>query len=249
MELAIYTENRSLTDRCNRIAEKTGARIITDPAEINDDTLVLSVEPDGVKLIFRNMEVMGDFSGMYTRIRKANLNSELLVKAAKIQGKSSAELTVIDATAGLGEDSFLLAAAEYNMILFEKDPVIFLLLEDALKRAADDPAISGIAGRMKCVEADSITEMGSIPERPDIVYLDPMFPERQKSGLVKKKFQLLHFLERPCEDEKELIEAAFEAHPVKIIVKRPLKAAAIAGVKPTYSLTGKSIRYDVIVVR
>ena len=76
-----------------------------------------------------------------------------------------------------------------------------------------------------------------------------MFPARQKSGLVKKKFQLLHYLEDPCTDEKEMMEAAFRADPRKIVIKRPLKAAVMAGIKPTYSLTGKSIRYDVIVVR
>ena len=249
MELVLFTDGTLDQDQYRLISDRTGARLITDPGEIKDGTLVLSAGKDGVKLTFGKMEVKGDFSGMYARIRKNNLNGELLVKAARIPGISPSEITVADATAGLGEDSFLLAAAGYRVLLFEKDPVIYLLLEDALKRAVNDPAIHDIAARMNCMEADSKTALGSITEKPDIVFLDPMFPARQKSGLVKKKFQLLHFLEKPCEDEKEMMDAAFGADPCKIIIKRPLKAAVMADVRPTYSLTGKSIRYDVIVVR
>ena len=88
---------------------------------------------------------------------------------------------------------------------------------------------------------------GDTARPPDIILLDPMFPERQKSGLVKKKFQLIHNLECPCNDEKEMLEAAMAAEPKKIIIKRPLKGPYLAGVKPSYSLTGKSIRYDCII--
>ena len=249
MELVLYTDGTLNQDQCKLIAARTDARVITDPGEIKDGILVLSAGKDGIKLTYGNMEVKEDFSGMYARIRKNNLNGELLVKAARIPGMSPSELTVADATAGLGEDSFLLAAAGYRVLLFEKDPVIYLLLKDALRRAADDPEIHDIAARMKCTESDSRTALGSITEKPDIVYLDPMFPARQKSGLVKKKFQLLHLLEKPCTDEKDMMDAAFGADPGKIIIKRPLKAAAMADVRPSYSLSGRTVRYDVIVVR
>ena len=81
---------------------------------------------------------------------------------------------------------------------------------------------------------------------PDAVYLDPMFPARQKSAAVKKKFQLLHRLERPCDDAEELLRAALDAHPRKVVVKRPPKGPCLAGVKPSYSIAGKAVRYDVI---
>ncbi|MCQ2385968.1 MAG: class I SAM-dependent methyltransferase, partial [Clostridia bacterium] len=80
---------------------------------------------------------------------------------------------------------------------------------------------------------------------PDVIFLDPMFPERRKSGLVKKKFQLIHYLERPCENEADMFWAAFDLSPRKIAVKRPVKGAFLAGVKPSYSLPGKAVRYDV----
>ena len=84
---------------------------------------------------------------------------------------------------------------------------------------------------------------------PDVIYLDPMFPERSKSSLVKKKFQLLHELERPCDSEEELLEAAISARPRKIVIKRPRKAPSLAGRAPSHTLSGKKIRYDVIALR
>ena len=75
-----------------------------------------------------------------------------------------------------------------------------------------------------------------------------MFPGRQKSGLVKKKAQLLQKLEKPCEDEEGLLQAAVSAGPRKIVIKRPLKGPFLAGRKPDYSITGKTIRYDCLLV-
>jgi DNA-3-methyladenine glycosylase I len=84
---------------------------------------------------------------------------------------------------------------------------------------------------------------------PDVVLLDPMFPVRQKSGLIKKKFQLLQKLEQPSADEEaELLQAALAASPRRIVIKRPLKGPYLAGRQPDYSLCGTAIRYDCILV-
>ena len=82
-----------------------------------------------------------------------------------------------------------------------------------------------------------------------MIYLDPMFPARQKSAAVKKKFQLLHVLEKPCDEAEEdaLIRAAFAAGSRKVVIKRPVKGGHLAGIKPSYSITGKAVRYDVLV--
>ena len=129
----------------------------------------------------------------------------------------------------------------------EGDPVIAALLADGLRRAVDDPELSGIVGRMSLVEGDSVEILPSLTEAPDVVYLDPMFPARTKSAAVKKKFQLLHRLESPCADEASLMDAALAARPRKIVVKRPIKAPVLAGVRPSHSISGKAVRYDVIV--
>lgn len=184
-----------------------------------------------------------DLSEMLPRLRADRLGHELLVRAARIRG-AEAPLAV-DATAGLGQDSLLLAAAGFRVVLFESDPTIFSLLADSLERAAGDPALAEAVLRMEARQEDSVTALRCLDEVPDVVYLDPMFPARTKSAAVKKKFQLLHELERPCGNEAELLSAARAAHPRKIVVKRPAKGPYLAGEKPSYSLGGKAVRYDV----
>ena len=166
---------------------------------------------------------------------------------AGIKGKAEG-LTAVDATAGLGEDAFLLAAAGFSVRLYERDPVIAALLRDALSRAAALPDLAAIVGRMELFETDSLTALPQLGFNPDVVLLDPMFPARQKSALIKKKFQLLQQLEQPCTDEDALLHAAIASAPYKIVIKRPLKGAWLADRKPDYSLKGKTIRYDCIVL-
>ena len=207
-------------------------------------------EADGLILTDGTLSLRGDFRQLLPRARKNNLAREMLVKACRIK-KMEGVQTVLDATAGLGEDSFLLAAAGFEVILYEKDPVIAALLADALQRAAQEPDLQEIVSRMHFTEGDSIAAMQRIAAEnapaPEVILLDPMFPERQKSALVRKKFQLLHTLEKPCENEDELLAAAIAAHPRRIVIKRPEKGPYLAGRKPDYSLEGKAVRYDCIV--
>ena len=199
----------------------------------------------GLALVGDGMELRGDFSRMLPRLRQGRLQQELLVKAARIKGAEAP--TAIDCTAGLGEDSLLLAAAGFVVTLFERDQTIAALLADALERAAADPRLAEAVGRMTLVADDSSTGLATLPEPPDVVYLDPMFPARTKSAAVKKKFQLLHHLEQPCEEEEALVAAALAAQPRKVVIKRPAKGALLAGMKPSYSVAGKAVRYDVLV--
>ena len=207
--------------------------------------LMLLSDQDGLALQQKGQTLRGNFVSMQKRLRPGNLKTEMLVKAVRIKGMPSP--LVIDATAGMGEDSLILAAAGFRVRMYERDPVIAALLADALKRASCHPQLSGIIGRMEFHEGDSIAAMKTMNDVPDVVLLDPMFPERQKSSLVKKKFQLLHLLERPCEDEEQLLQAAIDAHPRKIVIKRPVKGSFLADRKPDYSLKGKAIRYDCLV--
>ena len=208
--------------------------------------LVLRCDESGVSLVGDGMELRGDFTRMSSRLRPANLRRELLVRVARIKG-AGPHLHAVDATAGLGEDSLLLAAAGFDVTLCERDPVVAALLRDALERAADDTHLATYVARMQLVEEDGADLLRSLTSPPDLVFLDPMFPERRRHAATNKKLQLLQHLERPCEDEVALMEAALAAHPRRIVVKRPLKGPYLAGVKPSHSLAGKVVRYDVIV--
>ena len=175
------------------------------------------------------------------------MQRELLVRAAKLKAGPHG-LRAMDATAGFGSDALLLAAAGFEVTLYERDPVIAALAADALRRARELPQLDSAASRMTLLEGDSIAALQALSKPVDVVLLDPMFPERRKSASVKKKFQLLHRLERPCDNEDELLQAALDAHPRKVIIKRPLKGPYLAGKKPSYSISGKSVRYDCLVL-
>ena len=207
--------------------------------------LELRRDVEGLALVGDGMVLRADLMRLLPRLRADRLGRELLVRAARVRG--SAVPTVVDATAGLGEDALLLAAAGFTVTMFERDPVIAALLRDALDRAADKPQLKDIVERMTLVEGDSVSGLGALGFSPDVVFLDPMFPERTKSAAVKKKFQLLHHLELPCEDEEGLLDAALAVRPRKVVIKRPAKGPWLAGVKPSHSLAGKAVRYDVIV--
>lgn len=216
--------------------------------------LELTRMPEGLTLTDGAMELRAVFGRMLPRLKQGRLQQELLVKAARAKGVERP--WAIDATAGFGEDSLLLAAAGFTIDLYEQDCVIAALLQDALDRAAEDPALADAVARMRLhAGEDSIAglhqtaasiEQGELTA-PDVVYLDPMFPERTKSAAVKKKFQLLHHLEQPCADEETLVEAALAVHPRKVVIKRPVKGPLLAGMKPSYQLAGKAVRYDVLV--
>lgn len=222
------------------IAKKTGAPV----SERKGDELTILVDKTGVSLTGYGLTFQGDFEGMLHRLTNGRLQHEMLVSVTKTNEEHP---KAIDATAGMGEDSILLAAAGYDVTLFEQNPVIAALLKDAMRRAKKHPVLGEIVARMHLIEGNSIEHMPNM-EGFDIIFLDPMFPARQKSGLINKKLQLIQKLEQPCFEEEALLEAAIKAHPKKIVIKRPLKGANLAGREPGYSVKGKAIRYDCIVL-
>ena len=215
------------------------------PQGADDSPWELRKDEEGLALVSDGMVLRGSFERLLPRVRPDRLSRELLVRAARVKGV--AHPRVVDATAGLGEDSFLLAAAGCELLLFERDPQIAALLADALRRAALDERLAPIAARMTLRAEDSIAALATGELSADVVLLDPMFPGRSKSAAVKKKLQLIQLLEKPCDDEEALMDAALAARPRKVVVKRPAKGPLLAGVKPSHSLAGKAIRYDVIV--
>ena len=210
-----------------------------------EKNLELRRDAGALALVADGMVLRADFVRLLPRLRPDRLGRELLVRAARVRGVEAP--SAVDATAGLGEDALLLAAAGFTVTMFEKDPVIAALLRDALERAARVPELAPVAERMTLVEGDSVAGLRCLGFSPDVVFLDPMFPERTKSAAVKKKFQLLHHLERPCDNEEELVEAALAARPRKVVIKRPPKGPLLAGARPSYQVSGKAVRYDVLV--
>ena len=237
------------TKECRSKAEELAQRlgVVFSENEPDRENLALFMEENGLSLRKNGMILKADLTEMLPRLKQSNLEREMLVKAVRIKGKKN--LSIIDATAGFGEDSVILAAAGHDITMFEYNPVIYELLSDALTRAKEDERLAKTVAAMHLFNEDSVSAMRKMKEEGsmvDVILLDPMFPERQKSASVKKKFQLIHELEAPCSNENDLLEAALSLNAGKIVIKRPAKGPFLGDCKPDYSVEGKAIRYDII---
>jgi 16S rRNA (guanine1516-N2)-methyltransferase len=186
-----------------------------------------------------------DFSKGALRHRFEHLHgtNELITKA--IGWKKDLALTVVDATAGLGREAFLMAALGCNVILFERHPTISTLLKDALLRAQSDPHLGEVIARMQLVEGCAIEYLTQkIPQPPDIIYCDPMFEPRIKSAAVKKEMQILQTVVGTDNDAHQLVKVALQTAKKRVVVKRPHIALPLHP-NPSYSLKGRSHRFDV----
>ena len=153
---------------------------------------------------------------------------------------------VLDATAGLGRDAFVLASLGCPVTLIERQAIVAALLEDGLARAAAAPEVAPIAARLKLDAGDAIGLMRDwVGEAPQVVYLDPMFPEREKSALVKKEMRIFRAFVGGDADTADLLAAALALATHRVVVKRPRRAPPIDGPAPSHALTGESSRFDV----
>lgn len=171
-------------------------------------------------------------------------SGQMIAKAVGIA--SGIRPRILDATAGLGRDAFVLASLGCEMTLIERQPLIAALLEDGLRRAAQAPDVMAISARMQLIQGNAIAVMQAWGgEPPQVIYLDPMFPHRDKSALVKKEMRLFRPFVGDDLDAPALLEAALQLATHRVVVKRPRKAPAIEGAKPGFVLEGKSSRYDI----
>ena len=154
---------------------------------------------------------------------------------------------VADLTAGLGRDAFVLATLGCHMTLVERSVIVHALLRDGLERArnSDDATVRQIAARMQLFHADSMEWLASREVSFDVITLDPMFPGRSKSALVRKEMRFFHGLVGGDEDADALLDLARTRCRHRVVVKRPAKAAPLGDGKPAFSIDGKSTRFDV----
>ncbi len=153
--------------------------------------------------------------------------------------------TVIDATAGLGRDAFLLASLGSHVTLLERSPEVYKLLEDALLAArVAGPRVADVVARMTLLYGDAINLLSGL--KADAVIVDPMHPHRRKSSLVKKEMRLLRRLVGEDSDALELVQAALASARKRVVLKWPRHADALDGLpKPCHRILGKTMRYDV----
>src|SRR5262245_15511678 len=186
-----------------------------------------------------------DFAGgaVGYRFRRGGERGHPLVRAAGI--KKDRLPSIVDATAGLGRDAFLLASAGAVVTLIERSGEVHALLRDALARAPGaSPVLAEVVGRMTLIHGDA---KDLLPElEPDVVIVDPMHPPRRNTALVKKEMRQLSAMVGADEDADELMRVALASARERVVLKWPLRAAPLLDApKPSHQFAGKTVRYEV----
>lgn len=173
--------------------------------------------------------------------KKAGIKSELISKAL---GTGRYGLKVLDLSAGLGIDSVFLAQLGYEVTALERNPLIYLALNEAAQHAADN----GMSLNLKFEFGDSLNYLLQNKNTTDVIYFDPMFPEKTKSALPRQEMVFFRNLVGSDDDASQVLEAAMSFNGAKrVVVKRPIKAPQL--LNPHSSTEGKLIRFDIYGVR
>lgn len=174
----------------------------------------------------------------------SNRKNEIIAKAVGI--KKNYFPLVLDTTAGLGRDAFILSFLGCHVIMIERHPVIIKLLQEGLKKAYEDEKIGfWLKKRLHLIHENSMNMLSlSIPQ-PDVIYLDPMYPLRKKKSLPKKEIQFFQKLIGNDKDSYQLLNIAKKLAKKRIVVKRPYYAKKISTDKVDFIIKSKKHRFDI----
>ena len=245
--VAVIPASPELTDPAREIAARWGLSVATGAEEgialwLTPERLVLQeAGPDAPGPVY--VDFVGGAVGH--RRRFGGGRGQPIAKAAGLKPRQNP--SIFDATAGLGRDAFVFASLGCEVTLIERSPVAAALLEDGLRRAAADPEVATIAGRMHLRVGDALEALEYL--QADVVYLDPMYPHRDSSAQVKKEMRLFQALLGPDADADRLLPAALHAARGRVVVKRPSHAEPLAGQKPTVNYPTRNHRFDVYVIK
>ncbi|HOW69560.1 MAG TPA: class I SAM-dependent methyltransferase [Phycisphaerae bacterium] len=212
--------------------------------------LVLAVTGERLELreggVRRSRPIFVDFvSGDVVRgHRDVGLAGRLIARAIGFKGKPQ---VIVDATAGLGRDSRVMASLGCMVTAVERSPVLFALLADGLDRAGSGAeAGPALRGRLRLVEGDARSVLVRLAEdqRPDVVYIDPMFPPSGKQALARKEMRICRRVVGDDPDAGGLVRVAMQAARRRVVVKRWLRVPPLRE-DPDIVYRGKTIRYDV----
>lgn len=219
--------------------------------EITDSEYVLYLTAERLELRSGGAQygpVFVDFSAGKTDYRRLHGGgkNQLIAKAVGI--KKGKQPTILDATAGFAQDAFVFACLGSTVTLVERSPVIAALLEDGIKRAQSHAEIGTMMReRMHLVHADAINYMDGLQEKmlPDVIFLDPMYPERNASALVKKEMRVFRDIVGKDTDANALLPMAIKKAKNRVVVKRPDYAKWLNDLKPSIEMKSKKHRFDI----
>lgn len=223
-------------------------QIISD----NDALIALILTPDRLELHKRDEPKIGAIyvnflSGtlMY-RYRFCRSRNEAIARAININIRGDERPVVVDATAGFGRDAFVLAALGCRVKMIERHPVVAALLDDGLKRGYQDIRVGPwLRERLTLIHATSLTALVNITPKPEVVYIDSMYPNKKKSALVKKEMRIFQLLVGCDDDAGELLSVARQVATKRIVVKRPNYALPLSNIPAHASTKTKNHRFDI----
>lgn len=241
------------SDLAKRTAHQWKFNYIGDVASVQKNTstnFLLQINQQALELIKRDEPKLGAISVDFVQGASAHRRKfgggrgQDIAKAIGL--KHGFTPHVLDATAGLGRDAFVLASLGCKVTLLERMPVVAAMLENGLERALLHTDVAEIAKLMSLTHASSIEAIEQ-QVQPDIIYLDPMYPHKGKSALVKKEMRVFQTLVGEDNDADALLAPALNMAKYRVVVKRPSYAEPLAGKKPSMSIQMKKNRFDVYV--
>jgi 16S rRNA (guanine1516-N2)-methyltransferase len=249
-KLGIYPTVDALYAAASAIAIRYQLPLLTElPTQ---EPYILQLSTDGLAIydVTRQLgNVSVDFISARSEYRRLHGGGKNQLLARAIGLKHQTHLKVLDMTAGLGRDAFVLASLGCEVHMIERSPVLAALLADALQRAASVDSVQSIIQRMQLTYTQAATYLTEASVMPDVIYFDPMYPHRQKSALVKKEMRILRTLVGDDEDAAELIGHAMKLAKLRVVVKRPKGAPLLGSIPPTFDLSSESTRFDVYVTK
>jgi 16S rRNA (guanine1516-N2)-methyltransferase len=256
--IKISYSNQSLKGDAEALAEKLGFPLLDISVDVKRESgadYLLQFNLDGLCLQSTQSKDHGpircnfDSAASTHRRKYGGGNGQSIARAVGVSGKFTPQ--ILDLTAGLGGDAFVLAALGCRLTLLERNSIVYSLLNDGLQRAAlagiGDSALAEVVARIDLQEGDSLAYLQRLaPENsPDIIYLDPMFPTRKKSAKVKKEMQVFHGIVGADEDAAELLGLGLQIAKYRVVVKRSAAAGYLGEIAPSYSREGKTTRFDI----
>ena len=228
------------------IAHDYDLELIESLNDLSDEQAIFEFQS---KKLFLHILLDGESSSLHFdldegsvayRAKSVSKNNELIARA--IGCKSHYRPRVLDATAGMGRDSFIMAKLGCDVLMQERCEPIYLLLENALTRLFENqPELKKYLHIQKLNSIESFEQLEMI----DVIYLDPMFPSRKKSALVKKEMRLFKKLAGEDLDADRLLSHALKAKVKRVVVKRPKGAPQLMALKPSHEINSKNFRFDV----
>ena len=250
MSCVVAAASRGVQARAKSVAETLNLEFVAIADDL-DSGVALVIDTDRSWLQRLQSPRLGpvyiDFSAADMVYRRKSGQNEPLGRAIGVKGDKRPR--VFDATAGLGRDAFVLADLGCSVTLSEQSAPLCYLLEQARELAlmsANDKVVEAVS-RMRVLRGDSRQQA---VEGFDVIYIDPMFPERGKTAAVKKDLatvQALHAHSSVANAPEDLVVWAMAQPVERVVIKRPVKAPVLGTVKPSHSITGKTVRFDVMV--